>query len=171
MAKLFQKLINLCFNRTFNFILFFFIIFFMAQENIVNDKDKINESLIKKIEYNKEKSEETIRHLKNSMQIMKYNAEKHKKIKRNITRLNDNLELSIKLVNNNDNKDIDANEIMLYIELNNQNQLARLLINKKIGDTFFVDGNSLFSSLANLNTNKDKNMYKITIKDIVNDRN
>ena len=50
------------------------------------------------------------------------------------------------------------------------NQLSKILINKKIGDSFFMNGNSLFSSLTNVNSN-NKDMYKVTIMDIVNDNN
>lgn len=170
MDKLFQKIVNLCFNRAFNFILFFALIIFLAQEDITKFQNINKTSLDEKIEYNKEQGQKIIKNISNSIKLLKYSKINNNKIKRNTTELNDTLKLSIKKIDEK-KKEIDSNEIILYLKLDNMNQLSKILINKKIGDTFLIDRNSLFSSLANLNTNKDNNMYKVTIMDIVNDNN
>lgn len=169
MDKLFQKIVNLCFNRAFNFILFFALIIFLAREELDEFSNINQNSLDDKIEYNKEQGEKIINNISNSIKLAKYGAIKINKTKKTITELNDSLKLSIKKIDDK-KKEIDSNEIILYVKLDNMNQLSKILINKKIGDSFFMNGNSLFSSLTNVNSN-NKDMYKVTIMDIVNDNN
>ncbi len=169
MDKLFQKIVNLCFNRAFNFILFFALIIFLAREELDEFSNINQNSLDDKIEYNKEQGEKIINNISNSIKLAKYGAIKINKTKKTTTELNDSLKLSIKKIDNK-KKEIDSNEIILYVKLDNMNQLSKILINKKIGDSFFMNGNSLFSSLTNVNSN-NKDMYKVTIVDIVNDNN
>ena len=169
MDKLFQKIVNLCFNRAFNFILFFALIIFLAQEDIIKFQNINKTSLDEKIEYNKEQGQKIINSISNSIKLAKYDTIKINKTKKTITELNDTLKLSIKKIDEK-KKEIDSNEITLYVKLDNMNQLSKILINKKIGDFFFMNGNLLFSSLTNVNSN-NKDMYKVTIVDIVNDNN
>lgn len=168
MDKLFQKIVNLCFNKAFNFILFFALIIFLAQEDIAKFQNINKTSLDEKIEYNKEQGQKIINSISNSIKLAKYSTIKINKTKKTITELNDTLKLSIKKIDEK-KKEIDSNEITLYVKLDNMNQLSKILINKKIGDFFFMNGNLLFYNLTNFNSNN--NMYKVTIMDIVNDNN
>lgn len=169
MDKLFQKIVNLCFNKAFNFILFFALIIFLAQEDIAKFQNINKTSLGEKIEYNKEQGQKIINSISNSIKLAKYGTIKINKTKKTITELNDTLKLSIKKIDEK-KKEIDSNEITLYVKLDNMNQLSKILINKKIGDFFFMNGNLLFYNSINFNSNNN-NMYKVTIMDIVNDNN
>ena len=170
MDRLFQKIINLCFNRTFNFILCFVIVAIFAQEDISKFQNTNTDNINDKLAYNKEEGQEILHHINNKIKLMKYSTIKNKKRKKTITELHDNLKLSVKKMDAKNNE-INSSEIILYITLDNTNKLTQLLINKKVGDFFLINGDVLFSSLTNLNTSKYKGMYKVTIMDIVNDNN
>ena len=173
MNKLFQKIINLCFNKTFNFILFFILIMFVIQKESINIEDNFNNISNNEI-WKFDNSNKNINSLKNNIQIMKYNFYKANKLNKGPTKLGDVLELSLLNVNNKNDNSTENDKIKLYIKLDKKNTLTTLLLNKKIGDTFLINDNVLFANLANLKLDNNKEStitYKVTIVDIVNDNN